>query len=100
MVVIIHFYVDKQCGLFEVKCKNGLQCIFESYLCDKEPDCYDGSDEDEDSCKGKYSRRKEINYCNEATIIIIPELNWIRYKQIKHTEQLPSAIKILILYTL
>ena len=35
-----------------IKCKDGLQCIRRSDLCDNRDDCNDKSDEDEDFCRG------------------------------------------------
>lgn len=40
---------DKPCDADEFKCKNG-QCISRQWMCDREGDCSDNSDEDPEVC--------------------------------------------------
>ena len=34
------------------KCKNNIQCVSETSICDGHSTCADGSDEDDDMCRG------------------------------------------------
>ena len=34
------------------KCKNNIQCVSETGICDGHSTCADGSDEDDDMCRG------------------------------------------------
>lgn len=53
-LLLFQFYyffsaIDKPCDPDKFKCKNG-RCILRRWLCDRENDCSDGSDEDPDVC--------------------------------------------------
>lgn len=45
-------------------CESGDQCIVNDWLCDKEEDCNDGSDERKRDCKGKHVILKDISHIN------------------------------------
>ena len=51
----ILFFSATECDNDNVKCDDGIQCIYKSDVCDKYTDCKDKSDEDEDMCKGETS---------------------------------------------
>ena len=55
----------------EVECPSGAQCISESSLCDGWIDCKDGSDEDEDFCRGflvhDFNKRRNDRPCRPRT---------------------------------
>lgn len=51
-------WIDKPCDADKFKCKNG-RCILRRWLCDRENDCSDGSDEDPSLCSKFYTI---INY--------------------------------------
>ena len=36
-----------KCGVGSKQCKDGLECVLYSHVCDGEPDCKDGSDEED-----------------------------------------------------
>lgn len=36
-----------RCPLGSIQCRNGDECILHDHMCDGEPDCRDGSDEDQ-----------------------------------------------------
>lgn len=44
--------VDYKCPDDQVKCRDNIECIYKSGLCNQYTSCNDGSDEDEDLCKG------------------------------------------------
>lgn len=53
---MFYLFSDKQaCQKDQFKCKTGL-CILKQWVCDKEHDCSDGSDEDPAICS-------ELNIC-------------------------------------
>lgn len=62
------FVVAHSCEIGHIKCGDGLQCVQKSALCDGKEDCSDGSDEEEEMCKGKL---KEINYCKFVEVVIL-----------------------------
>lgn len=52
-------FTDKPCDADKFKCKNG-RCILRRWLCDRENDCSDGSDEDPELCS-KYDMRLHMH---------------------------------------
>lgn len=49
VLFFFQMFIDKPCDPDKFKCKNG-RCILRRWLCDRENDCSDGSDEDPDVC--------------------------------------------------
>lgn len=49
------FYTDFQCPDKLLKCGDGMQCLRYYQFCDGDVDCHDGSDENEDFCRGWFS---------------------------------------------
>lgn len=47
------YITDTECPEGYVKCQTGFQCIHIDWLCNDYPNCPDGSDESEETCKGK-----------------------------------------------
>lgn len=47
------FHTAKTCPEDFVKCKDDLQCLHVTQLCNGRRDCRDGSDENKDICNGK-----------------------------------------------
>lgn len=59
--------IDKPCDPDKFKCKNG-RCILRRWLCDRENDCSDGSDEDPELCS------KWIWLCISMTFVGVAHL--------------------------
>lgn len=64
-----------KCGLGSKLCEDGSECILYSHVCDGEPDCKDGSDEED--C---------ATVCNEGTGL---------YSQIMHLGEVKYCLQLL-----
>lgn len=72
---------DKPCDADKFKCKNG-RCILRRWLCDRENDCSDGSDEDPEVCSKCYSIK--INVHRERDIYIYKHWVNVWYAHLLH----------------
>lgn len=59
---------ETKCGEQFLKCKDGLQCVFNPDLCDGFNDCRDKSDEEEEFCKGKIYKIVYIGFLFAAKV--------------------------------
>ena len=50
---IMIFITDTECPEGYVKCQTSFQCIHRDWVCNDYPNCPDGSDESEETCKGR-----------------------------------------------
>jgi len=50
--ILLNTFTEIKCSEAEVKCDDGLQCVTKAHYCDGYKHCLDGSDENEENCKG------------------------------------------------
>ncbi|XP_045128101.1 uncharacterized protein LOC123514331 isoform X2 [Portunus trituberculatus] len=60
---------EGDCGRSDqIKCRTGNQCIYTSYICNKQSECPDGSDEDPKMCKFWPTKSQECRYESSSYI--------------------------------
>ena len=65
----MYYVTDFVCPLRQVKCKDNIQCMHTSSLCDGFITCNDRSDEAEETCKGKRTNIITKTVCIKLKII-------------------------------